>query len=150
VKLEQAIKQEEFKNLYEKIGVNLIYTGNWFRDKQNQIFRKHDILPQHYNVLRILKGRFPKPASPGEIKEVMLDKGTDVTRLIDKLVNKDLVKRGLCEENRRKMDVVLTEKGLQLLKDLEGPMKLLSDQLKNRLSEGEAETLSFLLDKLRS
>jgi DNA-binding MarR family transcriptional regulator len=132
------------------VVVNLVYTGNWVRDQQNQTFKKYDILPQHYNLLRILKGRFPKPASPGEIKEVMLDKGTDVTRLVDKLVNKDLVRRGLCEENRRKMDVVITEKGLQLLKELEVPMQSLSDQLKSQLSENEAETLSHLLDKLRS
>jgi DNA-binding MarR family transcriptional regulator len=150
VRIEQVIKQERFKDPYEKVVVNLVYTGNWVRDQQNQTFKKYDILPQHYNLLRILKGRFPKPASPGEIKEVMLDKGTDVTRLVDKLVNKDLVRRGLCEENRRKMDVVITEKGLQLLKELEVPMQSLRDQLKSQLSENEAETLSHLLDKLRS
>jgi DNA-binding MarR family transcriptional regulator len=150
MKIEQVIKQEKFKDLYEKVVVNLIYTSNWMRDKQNQTFRNYDILPQHYNVLRILKGRYPNPVSPGQIKEVMLDKGTDVTRLIDKLVNKELAKRGLCESNRRKMDVVLTEKGLQLLEELEKPMQILKDQLKVQLTEQEAGMLSNLLDKLRN
>jgi DNA-binding MarR family transcriptional regulator len=150
MRIEQVIKQEKFNDPYEKVVVNLIYTSNWVRDKQNQTFRNYDILPQHYNVLRILKGRHPNPVSPGEIKEVMLDKGTDVTRLIDKLVNKELTKRGLCESNRRKMDVVITEKGLQLLKDIEEPMQIFRNQLRDQLTEPEAGMLSNLLDKLRS
>ncbi len=149
MKIEDAIKQSHFADGYQKATVNLIFTGNWMRDKQASIFKEHDILPQHYNALRIIKGRSPKPISPGEIKEVMLDKGNDITRLVDKLVQKGLVKRALCEENRRKMDVTITNKGLLLIKELESPLTAFTNALKERLTEKEAEQLSSLLDKMR-
>ena len=149
MKIEDAIKQSHFADSYQKATVNLIYTGNWMRDKQASFFKEHDILPQHYNALRIIKGRSPKPISPGEIKEVMLDKGNDITRLIDKLVQKGLVKRALCEENRRKMDVTITNKGLLLIKELENPLIEFTNTIKERLTEKEAEQLSTLLDKMR-
>jgi len=149
MKIEQVIKQEKFADGYQKALVNLIYTGNWFRDKQNAIFRSFDLLPQHYNILRILKGKNPQPVSPGEIKDVMLDKGNDLTRLLDKLVKRGFVKRELCEENRRKMDVVLTKEGISLLDELEVPVRKLHTELKKQMTEEEAEILSGLLDKLR-
>ncbi|HYG37679.1 MAG TPA: MarR family transcriptional regulator [Cytophagales bacterium] len=146
--IEEVIKQK-FEDSHQKAVVNLIYTGNWMRDKQHGLFRSYEILPQHYNILRILKGKYPKPVSPGEIKEVMLDKGNDVTRLLDKLVNKGWVKRGLCEENRRKMDVVITAEGLAFVEELSIPIKSIHEDLKKSLSKEEAEQLSSLLDKLR-
>lgn len=148
MRIEEAIKQK-FGDSYQKAVVNLIYTGNWMRDKQSALFKAYDILPQHYNILRILKGKHPKPVSPGEIKEVMLDKGNDVTRLLDKLVAKGLVKRGLCEENRRKMDVLITEEGLKFVEVLSEPVKQVNQDVRNNISVEEAEQLSDLLDKLR-
>ena len=145
----EAIKQSHFADSYQKAIINLLFTGNWLRDKQATLFKEHDILPQHYNVLRIIKGHSPKPISPGEIKEVMLDKGNDITRLIDKLVQKGLVKRALCEENRRKMDVTITNKGLLLIKYLDAPLNELLNEIKKRLTQPEAEELSSLLDKMR-
>jgi DNA-binding MarR family transcriptional regulator len=111
--------------------------------------KQYDILPQHYNVLRILKGKHPNASSPGDIKEVMIDKGNDVTRLLDKLVSKGLVKRSLCEENRRKMDVYITEEGLKLLQDIEKPLQDYLAEIKKRVTEQEAETMSALLDQMR-
>lgn len=150
VEIEKAIKQENrFKSSHEKATVNLIFTSSWFKDTQNALFRDHNILPQHYNVLRILKGKHPEPVSPGNIKEVLLEKNNDVTRLLDKLVNKGLVKRQLCPLNRRKMDINITEKGLRLLQEMDEPIKKQLAEIKKRLTDKEAEQLSLLLDKLR-
>lgn len=150
MKIEKAIRQSAgFKSSHEKAAVNLIYTGSWLRDTQNVLLKRHNILPQHYNVLRILKGKHPEPVSPGTIKEVMLEKNNDITRLLDKLVIKGLVKRQLCPVNRRKMDINITDKGIKLLRDMEAPMKKHLGEMKKRLSEKEAEQLSYLLDKMR-
>lgn len=149
MKLSEAIKQDKFESDYHKAVINIIYTANWLRDQQMNVFRAFDILPQHYNVLRIIKGRHPNPCSPGEIKEVMLDKGNDVTRLVDKLVKKGLVKRHLCESNRRKIDITITEKGLTFIRELNDPMKKYFSFVKKHVSEKEAELLSDILDKLR-
>jgi DNA-binding MarR family transcriptional regulator len=149
MQIEQAIKQPKFNDSYQKLAVNLLYTSNWLRDAQNSLLKEFDILPQHYNILRILKGKHPDPLCPGDIKEVMLDKGNDVTRLLDKLVTKGLVKRSLCEENRRKMDVYITDSGLKLLNDLEKPLHKLLEEIKERVSESEAELVSSILDKMR-
>jgi DNA-binding MarR family transcriptional regulator len=149
MKIEEAIKQGRFGNNFHKAVVNLIYTSNWLRDTQTDIFKKYDILPQHFNALRIIKGRYPKPVSAGEIKDVLLDKASDVTRLLDKLVKQGYVKRQLCEYNRRKMDITITPKGLQLLEELEAPMAAFYEDLATRLSAEDALQLSDLLDKLR-
>jgi DNA-binding MarR family transcriptional regulator len=150
VKIEKVIKQgTRFKSSHEKAAVNLIYTSSWFRDTQNTLFKDHSILPQHYNVLRILKGKHPESVSPGIIKEVMLEKNNDITRLLDKLVLKGLVKRQLCPVNRRKMDINITEKGLRLLQELDEPLKKHLSEMKKKLTDKEAEQLSNLLDKMR-
>jgi DNA-binding MarR family transcriptional regulator len=150
VEIEKAIKQvTRFKSSHEKATVNLIFTSSWFRDTQNALFREHDILPQHYNVLRILKGKHPEPVCPGDIKDVMLEKNNDVTRLLDKLVMKGLVKRQLCLINRRKMDINITEKGLKLLQEMDEPLRKHLAEMKKRLTDKEAEQLSNLLDKMR-
>ena len=150
MEIEKAIKQgSRFRSSHEKVTVNLIYTSSWLRDAQNALLKDHNILPQHYNVLRILKGKHPEPVSPGTIKEVMLEKNNDVTRLLDKLVLKGLVKRQLCPVNRRKMDINITEKGIKLLQDMDEPIKKHLVEIKKRLTDKEAEQLSYLLDKMR-
>lgn len=149
MKLEEEIKQSKFESPYQKAIINIIYTANWLRDQQMEVFKAFDVLPQHYNALRIIKGKHPNPCSPGEIKEVMLDKGNDVTRLVDKLVKKGLVKRNLCESNRRKVDIIITEKGLTFIKELNDPMKKHLSLMKKTVSEKEAEHISDILDKLR-
>ncbi len=149
MKIDQAIKQSKFESAHQKAFINIMYTANWLRDQQEDLFKEQDILPQHYNILRILKGSHPQPVSPGQIKEVMLDKGTDLTRIIDKLVKKDLVKRHVCEVNRRKVDVHITKEGLKFLNELNDPIRKLSSHIKKNISDKEAEKLSDLLDELR-
>lgn len=149
MKLEDAIKQKKFDDKIEKAIVNVIFTYNWLRDEHTLILKPYGLLLQHFNILRILRGRYPDIMCPGEIKEVMLDKGNDVTRLIDKLVSMGLAERKLCESNRRKMDVCITHKGLDLVKELSAKIENFSSRIKNEFAENEAELLSSLLDKMR-
>lgn len=149
MKIEEVVKQPGFEDNYERVIVNLLYSGNWIRDEEIRTLKGYDILPQHYNVLRIINGKYPKPICPGEIKEVMIDKANDLTRLIDKLVKNGWVKRELCATNRRKMDVTLTSEGKAILKKMNNSVVKLSKEIKERLSVKEAAQLSDLLDKIR-
>lgn len=149
MKLEAAIKQTKFKDIYQKAMLNLMYTGNWIRDEQLKIMKPFDILPQHYNALRIIKGRHPQPISPGEIKEVLMDKANDLTRLLDKLEKKGYIKRNLCPSNRRKMDISITQAGLTLLDSMNESLENFNLQIRKRLTKSEAEKLSELVENLR-
>ena len=149
MKIEQAINQRKFKDDYHKIVVNLLFTGNWLRDALGANLKEHGLLPQHYNALRIIKGRHPEPVSAGDIKEVMLDKASDVTRLLDKLEKLEYVQRRLCPHNRRKMDINITPQGLKLLSDVDVLMDTFYDDLADRITADEAAVLSDLLDKVR-
>lgn len=149
MKIEQAINQRKFKDDYHKVIVNLLFTGNWLRDALGANLKEYDLLPQHYNALRIIKGRHPEPVSAGSIKEVMLDKASDVTRLLDKLEKLDYVQRRLCPHNRRKMDINITSSGLKLLEDVDVLMDDFYEDLASRVTTAEASLLSDLLDKVR-
>jgi len=149
MRIEQAINQRKFRDEYHKMVVNLVYTGNWLRDALGANLKAYGLLPQHYNALRIIRGKHPEPLSAGSIKEVMLDKASDVTRLLDKLEKLNLIQRRLCPHNRRKMDINITTQGLQLLDQLDEPMDGFYKDLIVRLTEDDARTLSDLLDKMR-
>lgn len=144
----EEIQTEHFKSNQNMAMVNLFYTANWFRDLHKRIFRKYDLLPQHYNVLRIVSGRYPDPITPGEIKQVMLDKGPDVTRLVDKMVKNGLIDRCLNESNRRSMEIRISKSGRDLLKKMTKDLETEAGAQLN-LSEKEAKQLSELLDKSR-
>ena len=146
----EAINQKSFDSSYAKVAVNLLYTYNWHRDQYQELFKPLGIKMQHYNVLRILKGGRPNAMCPGDIKEVMLDKSPDLTRLIDKLVNMGLVERSTCPENRRKLDVFITQSGLDLIDEVMKKQKAMGIEKSSQLSKEEAEQLSDLLDKFRS
>lgn len=148
--ISKAIKQEKFKSNQNMAMINILYTSNWLKDNYKSIFDPFELKSQHYNVLRILKGRYPNAISPGEIKEVMLDKSPDLTRLIDKLVLMKIVDRNMCSENRRKVDVLINQKGIELLDLIDVKMVEFDKVYENRLNEKEAEQLSNLLDKLRT
>ena len=118
------------------------------RDVSLPIYKKYNILSQHYNILRIVNGSYPDSVSPGYIKEVMLDKGRDLTRLVDKLVNLGYVERSLCKDNRRKMKIIITKSGTEIIDNIGKEINSLYTSY--NLSEEEAIKLSELLDKLRS
>lgn len=146
--IEQDIKQKKFKNPYQKLSINLIYTGNWIMYQQMEMLRGFEITPQQYNVLRILRGHSHAPMKVNEISERMLDKTSNTSRLVDKLLAKELLVRKVCPSDRRAVDVIITEKGLTILKEID---PLVDNWEKNlySLSPQEADTVSQLLDKLR-
>ncbi|MCO6463937.1 MAG: hypothetical protein J5I52_07290 [Saprospiraceae bacterium] len=149
VEIDKVIKQSSgFTDGYQKALVNLLYTANHFRDTHQKVFKKYGIQGQHFNVMRILKGKHPEAVTPGYIKEVMIDKGRDLTRLVDKLETLGWVTRRVCEDNKRQMNINLTEIGIKKLDELRQIIKKLDDQLKC-MTEEEYNQLSALLDKMR-
>jgi DNA-binding MarR family transcriptional regulator len=145
--IEKDIQQQKFKSEYQKAMINLIYTFNWTTEKLKKIFEKEDLTPQQFNILRILRGS-DKPLSTLEIRERMLDKMSDTSRIVDRLIKKDLVKKIICAADKRLVDVSINCNGLKLLENL--------DQYENEmesifspLSVTEAQTLNTLLDKIR-
>ena len=147
-KIEEAIKQAQFKDVYNKAVVNLLYTHSYLVGFQTSVLKPQDISPEQYNVLRILRGQQGKPATIAAIQERMLNTMSNASRLVDKLKAKDLVKRDECPENRRKVDVIITDKGLHLLDLLEPQIAILNKKVIH-LEEAELDLLNGLLDKLR-
>ncbi len=147
--LEKDIRQPVFRNQHQKAAVNIIYTYNWIAEYQKKFFDKESITSQQYNILRILKGALPKPISTLQIRERMLDKMSDTSRIVDRLVNKGLVNKTTCNADKRLVDVAITDKGLSLLQRLDQKNQEM-DALLGALSEQEAEILNQLLDKIRT
>jgi DNA-binding MarR family transcriptional regulator len=147
-KIEEAIKQSEFKDSYNKVVVNLLYTHSYLVSFQTAVLKPMDLSPEQYNVLRILRGQQGKPATIAAIQERMLNNMSNASRLVDKLKAKELVKREECPLNRRQVDVVITEKGLALLELLEPQIKTIN-QKAIHLEAQELDLLNRLLDKLR-
>lgn len=148
MKFEEEIKQSSFKNAKEKAIINILYTGNWLRDRSEGVLKPKGINEQHFNILRILRGQYPHTICPSEIKEVLINKRGDLTRLLDKLVNMELVARDINPDNRRMINLKITDSGLSLLSDLDPEFEALSNR-NNSLSPEESEQLSNLLDKMR-
>ena len=148
MKLEDEIHQKKFSSEFQKLTINLIYTNNWVASKHAEYFKNSNITIQQYNVLRILRGQFPNPSSVKLIKERMLDKMSDASRIIDKLKVKKLVIRKECPNDRRSVDILITEKGLELLKSLDTVDEAPKELFKS-LKITEVKTLNDLLDKLR-
>ncbi len=147
--LEEDIKQQKkFANEFEKAAVNILYTSNWLYNINAGHLKKHDITPEQYNVLRILRGSFPKPLMLGEVSCRMLDKSSNSTRLVEKLRQKGWVKREVCENSRRQVDIMITDKGLAILTKIDNDENVLLDAVKS-ISKQEAEELNRILDKLR-
>ncbi len=142
IKQKKSIDEEQLAHL------NILYTANWLNDSSRHIFKKYGVSLQQYNVMRILKGAHPNTITPGEIKEVMLDKSPDVTRLLDKLLLREFVSREVCPSNRRKLDVSITQCGIGFLKEITEELDELSMR-QRKLSEEEAKELNRILDKLR-
>ena len=150
MKLEQAIKQFEFESRGQRLGVNLIYTSNWVQERQKSYFSKFGITQQQYNVLRILRGNYPKPYSTSDIRERMLDKMSDASRIVERLVKKDLVVRKINKKDKRLVDVTISDSGLDLLEKIDKTIENFVQRPFSNLTEKEQEILDSLLDKVRA
>jgi DNA-binding MarR family transcriptional regulator len=146
--IEQDINQAVFRNELQKSVINLIYTYNWMTEKMNAIFDREGITSQQFNILRILRGA-GKPLSTLQIRQRMLDKMSDTSRIVDRLVLKGLVKKNTCEDDKRLVDVIITAKGKTLLEKFDGYQEEM-DCVFGALSTEEAQMLNRLLDKIRS
>ncbi|GAB3571281.1 MarR family transcriptional regulator [Spirosoma luteolum] len=148
--IEEDIKQTTpFKSPHHRVMVNLMFTSNWISDSQARLLKPYGLTLQQYNVLRILRGQYPNPAKVTDITERMLDKMSNASRLVDKLVLKKLVLRTECPSDRRAVDVVITDAGLDLLKKLDDFQEKWDATHNQKITEDEAIQLSILLDKLR-
>lgn len=148
MKIEEAIKQKEFKDIYSKAIVNIFYTSSWLNSLQNQLFKSYGISPQQFNVLRILRGQYPEAASVSLIQDRMLEKMSNASRLVEKLKQKGLVERKECCIDRRQVDVSISAKGLEILVELDKILKEFNQRWHN-ITQDEAKELNRILDKLR-
>jgi DNA-binding MarR family transcriptional regulator len=148
MKIEDEIKQSRFKNEFQRLVVNLMYTHSWLHLKNQAHLKPFGITIQQYNILRILQGQYPGTATINLLIERMLDKMSNASRLVEKLRKKGLVERHACEKDRRAVDVIITTKGLELLKKIEKCHKKWEKQF-HTLSPREVQALNDLLDKLR-
>ena len=148
--IEEAIKQKKrFDNEYVRAHVNLVYTASRLNHALLQDMKKFGITTQQYNILRILKGRHPEPMTVKDLAARMIDKTSNASRLVDRLVSKGYVVRELCESDRRRVDVVITEKGIEFVKKISSQLDKNIDERLKVMTVEEAELLNSLLDKLK-
>ena len=145
--IEKDINQPKFKSDYQKSVINIIYTYNWTRERLQEIFDRENLTPQQFNILRILRGS-PSPLSTLQIRERMLDKMSDTSRIVDRLVLKGLAKKVINKSDKRLVDVSISEKGKKILQNMDQFESDIEGITKN-LSINEAKTLNRLLDKIR-
>jgi DNA-binding MarR family transcriptional regulator len=148
MEIEKALKREEFRTLFQKAIVNLKYTNNWVLSKQAGMFKHYGLTTQQFYILLILKSRHPKPCSVNFLIDRMLDKQSNASRLVEKLRLKGLVERHLCPKDRRRVDVVLTELGLETLERMYNEIDAFEKHY-NQMNDEELRQLSHLLDRLR-
>jgi DNA-binding MarR family transcriptional regulator len=148
MRIEEEIQSTNFEDNYHKLVINVSYTYSWLNSLLRFQFEKHNLTNQQFNILRILRGQYPKPATVNLLKERMIDKMSDTSRIVDRLVQKGLVSRCTNNKDRRAVDIRISEEGLAILKKMDEEFKT-KDIVKNNLTEEEAAKLSDLLDKLR-
>ncbi len=148
MELEKEIQQARFQNQYQKLTINLLFTANWMSLRQIQLFKPYGLSPQQYNILRILRGQHPKAVTVSLLTERMLDKSSNASRLVEKLRVKELVDREECPEDRRAVNVKITDKGLSLLKKLDPLVKNMEKGV-HFISEEEARVFNEFLDRMR-
>lgn len=149
MKLEEAIQQKKFVSERQKANLNIMYTSSWITGKISSVLKPHGISPQQFNILRILNGQKGKPATVKMLTERMIDKMSNTSRLVEKLKLKGLVDRRECVQDRRQVDIFLTDKGLKIMNECSTEISNKVEAALN-LSEEEAGILNKLLDKIRA
>jgi DNA-binding MarR family transcriptional regulator len=145
--IEQDIQQPNFRNEFQKMGINLLYTANWLNEQIGKMLSEEGVTQQQYNILRILRGS-TTPLSTLKIRERMLDKMSDTSRIVDRLIAKELVVKNTCEKDKRLVDITLSPKGLDLVDQLDQYNERIDALLKG-INESEAQMMNQILDKIR-
>jgi DNA-binding MarR family transcriptional regulator len=148
MQLEEEIVQSKFKDVWHKAFINILYTSNWLSWRNAELFKEFGLSSPQFNILRILRGQHPKPATIRLLTERMLDKMSNASRLVEKLRQKGLVERDICPSDRRQVHVRVTAKGLDLLRRMDERMDA-EENVMAAISEEEANELNRILDKLR-
>jgi len=148
MRIDEEIQSTKFEDNYQKAVINIAFTSSWLNNLLRGEFEKFNLTQQQFNILRILRGQYPKPATVNLLKERMIDKMSDASRIVDRLVQKGLVSRCTNKKDRRAVDIRISDEGLSVLSKIEIEFKS-RDFLKNNLSDEEAGKLSDLLDKMR-
>jgi len=148
MRIDDEIQSSKFEDNYHKLVINIAYTDSWLSNSFRCKFEKHNLTQQQFNILRILRGQYPKPATVNLLKERMVDKMSDASRIVDRLVQKGFVSRCTNTKDRRAVDIRISETGLGILNKMDGEFRA-KDFLQNNLTEEEAGKLSDLLDKMR-
>ncbi len=148
-RIEDEIQQTHWRNQLSKTGINLIYTGIWLKAAHSDFFKKFGLSHPQHNILRILRGQKPHPVNVNTIKERMVDKSSNVSRITQKLQKKKLIECQPSATDKRAVDVVITQKGLDLLAKIDGQVHEINDLLAH-LDPSELLVLNLLLDKIRN
>ena len=148
MRIDDEIQTSKFEDNYHKATVNIFYTSGWLNNAFKCHFEKYNLTHQQFNILRILRGQYPKPATVNLLKERMIDKMSDASRIVDRLVQKGLVSRCTNTKDRRAVDIRISDAGIDVLSKMDIELET-RDRLKGNLSDEEAGQLSDLLDKLR-
>ena len=150
MKIEDIIKSNSPIPIAKKTLLNMMYTQNCTAEGFNEVLKNYDLSAEQFNVLRILKGQKGSPANMSVIQERMIAKTSNTTRLVDKLLLKDLCTREVCLDNRRKIEVAITDKGLELLEKVNPKVEEFETKWVENLNNEELQTLNNLLEKLRT
>ncbi len=147
--LEQSISQSRFDSEQEKLMINVIYSANLLNLITSRLFKPYELSPQQYNVLRILRGQKGESIALMDIEHRMLDKSSNVSRLIDKLISKDLINRSVSSKDRRRIEIVITSRGLSVLKEIDVILADMNSKIKAIISDDNAKQTNRILDQLR-
>lgn len=149
MKIEQEIEQENFDSEQQRLLINIMFTGNQFTLLSSRMLKQFSLTTQQFNVLRILRGQKGNPISVKDMHGRMLDSSSNVSRLVDKLLTKNLITRITCPNDRRKVELTIPKKGLQLLSEIDVFLKVIKKRLRSAITEDEAKIASGILDKFR-
>jgi len=149
LKIEEEIKQSKFKNEYQKLQINVLFTASWLNQQTTQLLKPYKISWQQFNILRILRGRHPEPATVKVLASRMIDKTSNASRLVEKLRQKGYVERNECQEDRRRVDIVLTDLGLQIVNEASVTMENDMELKLAQITEEEAKLATDILDRMR-
>ena len=149
MRLEDEIKQKKFQSEFHKLSVNVIYSSGWMSTMNLSVLKKYNLSIQQFNILRILRGRHPEPATVKLLTTRMMDKMSNASRLVEKLSQKGFVERTPCSEDRRRVDIAITNKGMKVVNKASVILEKEIDKQLSNLTKKEAKQLNDLLDKMR-
>ena len=147
--LEQSISQSKFDSEQEKLMINVIYSANLLNLITSRLLKPYELSPQQYNVLRILRGQKGKSIALMDLEHRMLDKSSNVSRLVDKLISKDLINRSISSKDRRRIEIVITSRGVSVLKEIDVILSEMNSKIKAIISDDNAKQTNRILDQLR-